>query len=195
MKKKRLLILVAMALLIVPVVTSAATIDIFGPSLVSGNFSFEVFLDSSALEDVDFWQVDLGLSPATPVSFTGGSDAGSNYIFFGDSDGFQAVNPGGDVSRIQFGDLTASGTGVTDFAGKLLATVNVDITGASNGDIFSVDLFGGATNNYFYSAAFDQEAVTLVNAPYEFQVVPIPAAAWLLGAGLLGLVGLRRKSS
>jgi hypothetical protein len=27
----------------------------------------------------------------------------------------------------------------------------------------------------------------------EARAVPVPAAAWLLGSGLLGLVGLRRK--
>ena len=198
MKKKSLLVLVAMALLILPGASNAATIDIVGPNLVSGNFSFDVFLDSSALSDIDFWQVTLGLSPTTPASFSGGSgDTNPNYIFFGDSDGFQAVNPGGVPSQIQFGDLTASGAGVAspDYVGKLLATIDVDLGGASPGDVFMVDLFGGGTDNFFYSVAFDPEDVTLLNAPYEFQVVPIPAAAWLLGAGLLGLVGLRRKSS
>ena len=27
----------------------------------------------------------------------------------------------------------------------------------------------------------------------QYRAVPIPAAAWLLGSGLLGLVGIRRK--
>ena len=34
------------------------------------------------------------------------------------------------------------------------------------------------------------------NANFDFTVVPVPAAVWLFGSGLLGLVGVaRRKKS
>jgi len=41
------------------------------------------------------------------------------------------------------------------------------------------------------SAGFDLDAVGVINAAAP---VPIPAAVWLLGSGLLGLIGIRRRS-
>ena len=41
-------------------------------------------------------------------------------------------------------------------------------------------------------AAFDTSAGTITG---ETTVIPIPAAVWLLGSGLIGLVGLRRRRS
>ena len=38
------------------------------------------------------------------------------------------------------------------------------------------------------SAGFDLDAVGVINA------VPVPAAVWLLGSGLLGVIGIRRRS-
>jgi hypothetical protein len=39
------------------------------------------------------------------------------------------------------------------------------------------------------NAGFITEDLTVAVAP-----VPVPAAAWLLGSGLLGLIGIRRRS-
>ena len=43
-------------------------------------------------------------------------------------------------------------------------------------------------NNY---ANFDASSLTITG--YEAAVVPVPAAVWLFGSGLLGLVGVARR--
>lgn len=43
----------------------------------------------------------------------------------------------------------------------------------------------GSRQNYFASAVVE----------YDYMPTPIPAAAWLLGSGLLGLVGIRRRTA
>jgi hypothetical protein len=51
----------------------------------------------------------------------------------------------------------------------------------SDGDVTAVD--GGS----LYQTNYGDNGIAKVNA------VPVPAAAWLLGSGLLGLVGIRRR--
>jgi len=59
-------------------------------------------------------------------------------------------------------------------------------TSDTNDELFSVDFAGGSVStNYVGDWGTDIEGM----AP----AVPIPAAVWLLGSGLIGLVGIRRK--
>ncbi len=39
------------------------------------------------------------------------------------------------------------------------------------------------------------DGTLLVSGNFNFEPVPVPAAAWLLGSGLLGMLGLRRRSA
>ena len=58
------------------------------------------------------------------------------------------------------------------------------------GDIIGINLGVGA--NVDFSGTGDFYAESNNNMTLEVQAVPIPAAVWLLGSGLMGLVGLRR---
>jgi hypothetical protein len=70
---------------------------------------------------------------------------------------------------------TVSSTGWTQFAG------DVYLGEGSHTLRFFGDLNASSAASYFYVDAVD------VN------LVPVPAAVWLLGSGLIGLVGLRRR--
>ena len=53
--------------------------------------------------------------------------------------------------------------------------------------IFTPDLADGEWDFFIDTIAF--------NEPIENAVVPIPGAVWLFGSGLIGLIGVRKKSS
>lgn len=79
-------------------------------------------------------------------------------------------------------------------AGPMVMT-NYNTNGTTLGDLFPLvdDGIAGSpmTTSPFpgFNAGFDFTSITATNVPQ----VPVPAAAWLFGSGLLGLVGVARR--
>jgi hypothetical protein len=176
----------------------SATVSISGPAevnpLLTPQFEIDVMInDIDPLANLDFWQLGLEISPgsnATLVSASGDSDP--DYVFFGDSDDFDFTLLNN--FQITVGDLTSSGDGVTDVVDKLLATVLIDISGANHCEWYSIDLFDSG-NTFFGDKDFNLEFAVGLAEDYQFHVaVPIPGALWLLGSGLVCLIGLRRRN-
>jgi hypothetical protein len=198
MKMKALIIAFAVALLVVPVAVNAAIIDISGPAVVNlsdGTFTFDVLLRSlDGLTNLDFWNIGLSLSPEAGATFVPGgvgTDTNSDYVFYGNSFIFDAALQGDAYHITPYGLANAA---VTDYVDKLLARITVDIGAANPGDVFSVGTFGPGVWTLFGDDVGGEDPDASLLAPYEFQVaVPVPAAVWLLGSGLLGLVAIRRK--
>ena len=72
-----------------------------------------------------------------------------------------------------------------------------------NWDTYTLDLLipeahaiAGATLSFGFSATatdYNGSAVFYDNLNFDRVVVPVPAAVWLFGSGLLGLVGVARR--
>jgi hypothetical protein len=75
-------------------------------------------------------------------------------------------------------------------AGQYSVTVNNDITYLKG--------VNGVTNSagqLVFPGTVDTYATYTIGANIDVTPTPIPAAAWLLGSGLLGLIGIRRRNS
>ncbi|MEM9056844.1 MAG: PEP-CTERM sorting domain-containing protein [Pseudomonadota bacterium] len=66
---------------------------------------------------------------------------------------------------------------------------------------FSLGTTDGMVNIEFYEVGFDDIAGGAdatwggtLTVEFDAAVVPVPAAVWLMGSGLLGLIGLRRRA-
>jgi len=120
-------------------------------------------------------------------------------------------------------ELTNTGTEAWgDFHFQIIYPTNLDVVFVDDISIEMKDSLGVEYTDYSYNITNDglgldflfydnpvyqDEAVTFViytdntkaeqtwfNISFNPTPVPIPAAAWLLGSGLIGLVGLRRKN-
>ncbi len=87
---------------------------------------------------------------------------------------------------VYLGDLTQLPTWDSYYPGtyNYVTTTVFDVTPYLAADMdFYIMVYDGANSH----------AMKLVTSVLEVTATPIPGAAWLLGSGLLGLVGLRRK--
>ncbi len=122
-----------------------------------------------------------------------------------------SVEPGGsftDIGSFDFDILSPSGTQASTFVPTLPAnwlflpsgsTVSAfDSIGANSlpsGAIgsFAIDVVLGDFNFFNQGSQALDFIVTQVGTNYVVSAVPIPAAVWLLGSGLVGLVALKRR--
>ena len=161
---------------------------------------------------VDDWNINVSTGITKPV--LGSSEAPNMDL---NSVDISTLGTTHDLMLV-FWDFDFSANGTALFSTAIGGTVqNADISwqacvddangtactsitlGAFNGEgAFSVNDVGSAGLNGDYSigliATITPEAGA-VSASFDFQItqVPIPAAAWLFGSGLLGMVGIARR--
>jgi hypothetical protein len=129
--------------------------------------------------------VEDALADFTGFTFASPPDPGSPALQTG------VLNEGGiDMEYVAYGFV-----GATNDAPIVIGTYTFTAIG-SVGDVIG---FTGADANPFGSF-YNSNPASVPATQFEpvfqdasIQVVPIPAAAWLFGCGLLGLVALRRK--
>lgn len=95
------------------------------------------------------------------------------------------------------GTVTANGsiTNPTDF--DLFASINSEVPVTINQNItYRGSAYAtSATNQLTFPGSTDYPATYTVGANIDVTPTPLPAAAWLLGSGLMGLVGIRSRQN
>lgn len=162
----------------------------------------------------DFWGISYGGGSGFINSVTLDLSPFTNGLFdFNGSTSFHnSFAPViGALNGLQNSDITASFIGTLpteltfDFAlnsfqagDSFRFSADTDNTGLSGnnlaGLLFSVTMEDGSLGNGVFSLTniANQSASTVDISP---STVPVPAAIWLLGSGLIGFIGMRRKSS
>ena len=145
-----------------------------GTTLTVDATAFSIFTDPGFLDIPD---VDFSLT-ASYSSF----DGGITYTFINGS------LTAGTLLSATFGtmDILSLGGGMGNFLADVTYTGGSLAGGLTSGRIEGQ--FTNATSGDF-SGAFNADSVIAKVGP----VVPVPAAVWLFGSGLLGLVGVARR--
>jgi len=147
------------------IITLDVLMDFTGDPTVGGGT--DIFYDASVLsfQSFDFGTTTLTLDP----SFSRSPDVLSNEL-----EGLAFGNFGGLSGPGIVGTLTFQAIAVGDITLSMAETDNL--------------LAGGAFTS---ATTFGPQAVSFGTA--DVSIVPVPAAVWLFGSGLLGLIGVSRK--
>lgn len=144
---------------------------------------------------------DYNLSGGSTVTVAGTFD---DSVLTGGGNGtvsFATGNPYGNTFTVTAGDIVFTPNEVFSGTPQLtLSAMNIDF--ASTGFLFyGTDTTSGATFNSYFSY-FDGDDINLGYVSGDWLsfsatqvVVPVPAAVWLFGSGLLGLVGIARRKT
>lgn len=160
----------------------------------------------------DYWAWETGAFQNTSVNSTGMSGSGSTYA------GLDATNYGYDstsVFSVSFGvdeltDFSLNGSLDTLGYSDSFLSVTLKENGLELFALDSYDLISDGVNQFSYSGQFnagsDYQLILSsqsYNSDYYSEewkfnlqttsVVPVPAAVWLFGSGLIALVGFSRK--
>jgi hypothetical protein len=196
MKRTCLSAIAALTLFVGAPAAQAASISFSGPTQVNvvaqNQFTVDVFIDDIApLDNIMAWGLGFETTNAQITGISGKTDG--NYVFFGNSFDFGGVSQ--NPTHYVAADLTNDGSGVAaaGAAGSLLCRLTVDVSNTAVGDAISIDLFGPGVWTMFLDADGNMET-DITGGPYTAAAVPVPGAVWLLGSGLCGLIGWRKKS-
>jgi len=147
-------------------------LDNSGNKFDSGNVSFSGF-------DPSTWAV------VTPASTVGGGNFTPNFLFEAHDTGTSNKNPIVDGVPLMFDMTLASGSVflISDFLNAPFSASSDTVLGSGQLGMHVQSLNMAAGN-----ATTDSGFVL-----GSYHVVPVPAAVWLLGSGLLGLIGFGRR--
>ena len=111
---------------------------------------------------------------------------GDDLTISGEVDGFSGDLLTGEVTNFGWFDVPGSRMAIFDFTFRVTGGLAAEFYQGPGGDIMTAEISNFADDWQVNHGGIKVKHNT---AP----VVPIPGAAWLLGAGLIGLVALRRK--
>lgn len=201
-------------------VSAGVAFAVMGGAAQAATFTFDLTASSGTLlgEDHTFYDGVLGLDVADgesgsstqlyhgkkglgiavpPVSPT----AKSTLVPIGGSDELiLSFDADVTITAIEFGGMGQRGpTGAkvneqAEVGGLMAGGANITFTnGDAPGDILSGSWALASGNEFTVSVGNATDTIFVKSITVESSAVPIPAAAWLFGSALAGIVGLRRR--
>lgn len=175
----------------------------YGTAVVGGSY-FAMDTDGSG---TFITKERTGITKATGLAVNTAQAAGTidnSWVFFGPSGSHSTLSATTILSQtassadLDFSGWTVDwnnteinmGSGASGGVGTVVCAVNCSL-----GDTFSLDYFATVPNDGTTNFGNVSYMVHLEGTIGEVSAVPVPAAAWLFGTGLLGLVGVARRKA
>lgn len=159
-------------------------------------------------EDTDFIQLDFG---GTPGAGAGITTNGGILALFDDDTGFAgpALEIGTDGGHVVFSPKNdGSGDWIADLyhIGSIAPEDSINLTGSTN-FILGIDWGAGYFGDTDYALTSTPDTYLIVfdgqdsqqgqisgnTLAVDLAPIPVPAAAWLFGSGIVGLIGVARR--
>lgn len=157
----------------------------------SVNYTFSAYLDVKGGAVADFDSVSY--------------DIGELVITYSSSDYRLSLGPASNISTFGVYEKGSFGTSnpITSMSFNWYIAVNpasgfVDIVEAElrNGDMYTGNNFVISNTPYLLNGQYGSVEMTDLQVTTEFvSAVPVPAAVWLFGSGLIGLAGIARRKA
>jgi hypothetical protein len=165
----------------------------FTGNLQMGNYKTQTYVDVNANTKIDGRQTYNGVT----INMTGVGSYNEATNTFSFNYFNTVVNGAGASTTTDTGAATCA-NGVTSALGKVctsFATASKGWEGLALNFVFAEDRssFAGTLTATDTSGSGISRNTTTVN--WQVQAVPVPAAAWLFGSGLVGLAGAARRRS
>ena len=192
--------------LVLSTATNAAIVNIgFGEPALAGQY----FLDGELVTSDPVQIGTTGLNGAAdiitpPANYASGPNEGSAYLhssiyssIFIQANGTGVFN----LMNLELGEYssfslnsTVAITGYLNDGGQVTTTLSLDgiFDGLGGTNDFQLFTFDSSWNN-LTRVEFDSTAYSLDNIQLDVNPVPVPAAVWLFGSGLIGLAGFARR--
>lgn len=188
---RKLLVLLSVVLLILVLGVTQSSADVYLDMVIS--------FDQPAGSEVVAWQlpgfalgepeddgvhfISIDLPETLIVAFT------DNTAIDGPGDDIKVFEVGGHVETVQ---IYASMDNISYiYLGNPSGIVSYDISSYDNLDYINYLKFvGDWVGTDVGTEGYDLDAVEALNSGTH---IPIPSAVWLLGSGLIGIIGIRRK--
>lgn len=152
--------------------------------VITPGFDNGIIIGRTQLPGVSIPELPAGAGIDNPWSFNGGTG------WHETTSPVSVVNDYGITKELDFSGWNVNWGGVRSSLGSnRLATISCETLACADTEFFTLD-YSIAVNdpqNSFYGITYGLHLEGVVSA------VPIPAAAWLFGSGLIGLVGFARR--
>lgn len=152
-------------------------------TVTGSNFSLDVLADFSSTEmitgSVEF-SFDSSLLAYTDFSWN--SDFKTLFPYT------ELIIESSEVVSIGFGALSGFGTG----DGHTIGTISFDALAPGS---TSVAMATSSLHGDYEDSSYNLVNASYNNASVDISAVPVPAAVWLFGSGLVGLAGIARRRS
>ena len=203
MKKILFMSFVVFALVAGASVSQASYVELDLPDSLpygaAGSIDIGVYLtDLGSLSNVDTFNLYLIVSGVSGlempwINVEGPTKPG--YIFSGNSFAFTATNPNGDLTQLAVMDAAKNKVGADLSSGKLLlAWFTLNYPALKEVDVISFSLNPAESFAISDATSGSLDEGFILTGRTQIPNVPIPGAIWLLGSGIMSLVGLRRWS-